>query len=296
VRLDGSAFTKFRFCGLAYKERYEEVHPDALLHEPPIGLPILGTGDNAGQPPVACTRGLVSTQPTPDRDFGTRFHQLVANHRRLAMGQQPVEYPDWPSEDTELECQAVWAQYQAHYVGDALRILSVERTESLAIPGTEHELAVRIDAVVRYADGTIGPLDTKTEKHGSRSNTRESWIGRTQAALYLWACRQLYPQENVSRMVIDVVTRGSAKFPPAFRRMDDIAQSHAMQEDAVRNLAQAADEIAAHRAAGWWPSNKNSCVDWTGRPCEYFDLHILGRTDANLRKYRPAEDYLSNEI
>jgi hypothetical protein len=194
-----------------------------------------------------------------------------------------------------LECRAVWAQYQAHYAAEALRIISVERTEHIAIPGTEHELTVRIDAVVGFDDGTIGPMDTKTEKHGSRSNSRESWAARTQAALYLWACRQLYPQAAVSRMVVDVVTRGSAKFPASFRRMDDINQSLAMQDDAIRNVVQVADEITANRRGDWWPSNKNSCVEWWGRPCEYYDLHILGRTDANLRKYRPAEDYLANE-
>jgi hypothetical protein len=292
VRIDGSAFTKFRFCGLAYKERYEEVHPSVLVPQPqPNGnqLPILDLDTRALEPP----RGLVSLQPTPDRDFGTRFHQLVANHRRRLAGLPEVQYPEWPDEDIELECRAIWAQYQAHYAIEPWRFLSVERTEHVPIPGTPHELTVRIDAVVGFDDDTIGPLDTKTEKHGSRANTRESWASRTQAALYLWACQRLYPQETVSRMAVDVVTRGSPKFPPAFRRMDDIAPSLEQRDDAVRNVVAVADEIVRCRQEGWWSSNRNSCVEWTGRPCEYFPLHVLGRTDANLRLYRPAEDYLA---
>lgn len=94
-------------------------------------------------------------------------------------------------------------------------------------------------------------------------------------------------------MVIDVVTRGSAKFPPSFRRMDDISQSDESQADAVRNVAYVAEEIARCREQRWWPSNRNSCVDPFGQRCEYYPLHVIGRTDANLRLYKPAEDYLA---
>lgn len=307
MRIDNSALTKFRFCGLAYQERYEVDVPLSSLQRqctdgrgfpPPDGE--CGLPGSGPAPDPRTAKGIVGIAPTPDKDFGSRFHQLVANARRRQSQQPTVQYAPWPDESIELECQATWAQYQAYYATDPhtapiQRILSVERTEHIALPGTGHELTVRIDAVVGFDDGTIGPLDTKTEKHGSRSNTRESWVGRTQAALYLWACRQLYPQETVSRMVIDVVTRGTAKFPASFRRMDDISQSLAMQEDAIRNAIQVAEEITRHRQDGWWPSNRNSCVEWWGRPCEYYDLHVLGRTDANLRKYRPARDYLADE-
>lgn len=252
-----------------------------------------GALDGAGEDRVQ--KGLVSTAPAPARDFGTRFHQFAANYRRGLMGLPVVGYGEWPDEDIELEVRATWAQYEAFYAAEELQFISVERTEHVAIPGTDHELTVRIDAVVRFPDGTIGPLDTKTERHGSRSNVREAWVGRTQASLYLWALQRLYPQEAVSRMVVDVVTRGSAKFPATFRRMDDIAQSPEQLEDSIRNVVQVADEIGRARTTGWWPSSKNSCVDWTGRPCEYFSLHILGRTDANLRQFKPAEDYLANE-
>lgn len=96
-------------------------------------------------------------------------------------------------------------------------------------------------------------------------------------------------------MVIDVVTRGTPKFPATFRRMDDISQSIAMQDDAIRNVVQVAEEITGFREIGWWPSNRNNCVEWWGRPCEYYALHVLGRTDANLRQFKPARDYLADE-
>ena len=304
VRIDGSAFSKFRFCGLAYRERYEEVHPSACAMQFVPETALLNAGgpippeahtphDHGGEP-----RGLVSVAPTPDRDFGTRFHQLVANHRRQQArnaGGDPelfreVQYPEWPDEDIELECQAVWAQYQAHYVGDALRILSVERTETLAIPGTEHELTVRIDAVVRHADGTIGPLDTKTESKPGY-NFREDWAGRTQASLYLWALTQLYPKERVSRLVVDVVTRGTARRGPTFYRLDDISRPQESLDEAIRNVIWVCEDIEESRRTGFWRSNMNICKQGWKR-CDYYDLHVYGRTLENLAKFKPAEAYL----
>jgi hypothetical protein len=35
----------------------------------------------------------------------------------------------------------------------------------------------------------------------------------------------------------------------------------------------------------------NICKDGWKR-CDYYDLHVIGRTEANLRKFQPAEDYL----
>lgn len=294
MRLDNSALNAWRFCGLKWYERYEAEVPDVLLSEVQEarqpGRPVPG----ADVPELCVRRGIASIAPAPARDFGTRFHQLVANHRRALSGQPQVEYPEWPEEDIELEARATFAQYLAAYPEEPYQFLSIERTEHVPIPGTEHECTIRADSIVRFDDGTIGPLDVKTERHGSRANSREAWVGRTQAALYLWACARLYPQETVSRMVVDVVTRGTPKFPPSFRRMDDISQSPEQLDDAVRNVVQVAEEIARCREIGWYPSNKNLCVDAFGQRCEYMPLHILGRTDANLRLFRPAEDYLAD--
>jgi hypothetical protein len=231
--------------------------------------------------------------------------------------------PEWPDEGIESEAQATFAAYEAHYVRD-YEFLESERTHSLALERgcpscggeglrhfhgyrlseeqricqachrvfTIHQLAVKLDAVVKFPDGTVGPFDTKTESRPGY-NDRKSWAGRTQAKLYLWALKTLYPECRVSRLVVDVVTRSSAKQRrgPIFSRIDDISSTPAQLEEAIRNINYVGDRIEEHRSAGWWPSNMNACKKgW--EVCDYYLLHIDGRTDANLRKYRPAEAYL----
>jgi hypothetical protein len=228
--------------------------------------------------------------------------------------------PEWPNEAIESECQATLAAYEAHYVRD-FEYLESERTSSVPIArncpncGGEaqeklslasdqrvcrecgqifviHELVVKLDAVVRYGDGTIGPFDTKTEARPGY-NTREDWAGKTQAKIYLYALGALYPHERVSRLTVDVVSRASpkARRGPLFTRLDDISSTPADIQEAIRNVSAVADDIQHALRVGFWRSNMNLCKrGW--EKCSYYDLHVLGRTEENLRKYKPAEAYL----
>lgn len=227
--------------------------------------------------------------------------------------------PEWPVEDIEAECQSALAAYEAHYVRD-YEYLESERTSVLDLPDRcpicwatgvrsldlpdqswcntcnraygRHQLVVKLDAVVRHADGTIGPFDTKTENRPGY-NTREDWAGKTQAKIYLWALGLLYPYEKVSRLIVDVVTRGSSKTrrQPTFYRHDDISSSPDSIDEAIRNVVRVADEIEQSRRLGWWKSNMNICKRGWER-CDYYQLHVLGKTVENLRKYRKAQQYL----
>jgi hypothetical protein len=249
--------------------------------------------------------GLLGPQPSPAKEF--------------------VPTSEWPDERIESEAQATLAAYEAHYVRD-YNYLESERTHIVPLdrrcpycagaghrssaPGraddqrvcgkcarefTMHELIVKIDAVVEHADETLGPMDTKSESKPGY-NTREDWAGRTQAKAYLWALRQILPNRHVSRLVVDVVTRASPKQRrgPIFTRIDDISCAPPALEEAIRNFNYVADRIEEHRRTGFWPANMNICKRGWER-CDYYLLHVDGRTEANLRKFRPAEDYLSLE-
>jgi len=146
--------------------------------------------------------------------------------------------------------------------------------------------------VVRYPDGTIGPFDTKTESRQGY-NTREDWAGRTQAKIYLWALARLYPEQHVSRLTVDVITRGSpkARRGPLYYRIDDIASPSDALNEAIRNVNYVADRIEYHQLTNWWPANMNACKKgW--EKCDFYLIHVNGRSQENLRHYRPAEQYL----
>lgn len=280
-------------CPRMYYERYEapnnalqSLPSDASSTSRSVQLPVLV--DVARQPassgiePIARSRdGL---------DFGTRFHWLAdASRRKLLLLPVPSSSPCF-GEQLDSECDSTFAAYEQHYLGDPTAFIESERTHTLPLPQTQHKLAVKLDAVCRFSDGTIGPFDTKTESKPGY-NFREDWAGRTQASLYLWALTQLYPGERVSRLVVDVVTRGSARRGPSFSRIDDIARTQSELEDAVRNVIWVCQDVEASRASGWWRSNMNICKQGWMR-CDYYDLHVYGRSEKTLALYKPAEAYL----
>jgi len=293
VNLDNTAFTLFWKCPLAYFERYES---EALVGPERVRKDVGGSGEANGREATVLPilrerkRGIELDAPAPGRDFGKRFHELCENSCRNILRLPQRCFVPLADGALEAECQSVFAQYVAHYIGDPLQILETERTHIVEIPQTPHGLVVKLDRVVRFSDGTIGPFDTKTE-NAPGNNFRENWAGRTQASFYLWACTQLFPKERVSRLVVDVVTRGNAKKAPSFSRLDDISRPPEALEDAIRSFVWVCDRIEECRASGFWPANMNVCKDgW--RKCDFYSLHVMGRTEANLKLYRPAEDYL----
>jgi hypothetical protein len=311
VRIDNTAFSLYMRCPKLYLERYEAKD---FLGQPDIrraGVPAGVEESTAKAEDVKQAAGLLSVlhngsdAPTvqhtgierkPDdssstgRAFGKRFHELLENRHRVQLGLLPRTFRPLVDAKLESEAQSVFAQYEQHWLGDPLRTLGAEAQYTLPLPGSAHELTVRIDRIVRFPDGTIGPQDSKTESTPG-NNSRENWASRTQASLYLWALEQLQPKERVSRLVVDVITRGNTKRAPIFYRSDDITRSRADLEDAIRNVIRVADEIEHWRGLGWWPSNMNICKDGWKR-CDMYDLHVLGRTEGNLRLYQPAEQYL----
>jgi PD-(D/E)XK nuclease superfamily len=310
MRIDNTAFSLYMRCPKLYLERYEakdflglpELRHADVPRAPEAGATAaLRPGDHdssdgghsAGQLPSILQPGIERIpDPTGStgRAFGKRFHELLENRHRAQLGLEPKVYPKLSDLRLESEAQSVFAQYEQHWLGDELQTLGAEAQYTLPLPGSAHELTVRIDRIVRFPDGTVGPQDSKTESTPG-NNSRENWSGRTQASLYLWALEQLQPQERVSRLVVDVITRGNSKRAPIFYRSDDITRSPADCADAIRNVIRVADEIEHWRAINWWPSNMNICKDgW--RKCDYYELHVLGRTDANLRLYQPSEQYL----
>jgi hypothetical protein len=282
MRIDNSAAKMFLACPLMYKERYEE-------------------------------NLELTARDTEGLDFGTRWHTLQAGRHSLApLPNHAIPLPD---ARLEAECQATFAAYLQHYGPEVREVVDVERT--LVVPlktqpcsgpgGTEedrkrctrchgtgievvHELAFKIDLLLREPEG-LAILDYKTEKRSSQYNTPESWAARSQVGLYQWAAARHY-NEAVSALYLDVTTRGSPKGQegPAFRR-DRLIRTREQQEMAVANIIWVADQIEAMRLSGFWPSNTERCRDgW--RRCDYFQLHVIGRTDGNLKLYQPAKPYL----
>ena len=292
MRIDNSMYSLYCKCPLAYFERYH-----GLLQQNSTGNPSRESEVHAGEGSrniQQSASGIELAAPSESLDFGTRFHQLLHLRRlRLCGDQQPV-LPEWPDDRIESECQSTLAQYDAFWRGREYTYLESERTHVLPLPGSEgrHELVVKLDAICRFPDGTIGPFDSKSENRPGY-NTREDWAGRTQAKLYLHASKVLYPDEHVSSLCVDVITRGSPKGrrSPIFSRIEDIGSSQAAIDDALRNVLWVADDIQRSLHLGWFRSNMNACKRGWDK-CDYYNLHVYGRTEHNLKLYKIAEEYL----
>jgi hypothetical protein len=256
MRIDNSAAKTFFDCPMKYLERYENN---------------LELADRNSE-------GL---------DFGTRWHDLQANrmHPNGPLSGQPL-----PDARLEAECLATFAAYLQHYGPETLDVVEVERT--LEVPlNDRHTLAFKMDLIYRNSTGGLVIRDYKTEKRGGQFNTPESWAARSQVALYQWAAERHFG-EAIDTLELDVTTRQSGKGQegPSFLRQN-LIRTRAQQAAAVANIIWVADQIETMQQTGFWPANTEHCRDGWKR-CDYFALHVIGRTDGNLRLYQPAKAYL----
>lgn len=228
---------------------------------------------------------------TESLDFGTRWHELQAARNRIQDAQhlhvtQPITIIE---PRLEAEAQATFQAYLQHYGEERREVVDVERT--LVVPlNDRHELAFKIDLLTRTG-GALAITDYKTEKRGSSYNSPEWWAARSQVALYQWAAERFY-REPIVALYLDVTTRSSPKGqePPLFNRQR-LVRTIAQRETAVRNIIWIADQIEVMQREDFFPSNTEACMNFR-RKCDYWQLCHIGRTDANLRLYRPATPYL----
>lgn len=253
MRIDNSAAKTFLECPLKYFERYE----------------------NNLELTVRDREGL---------DFGTRFHELQ-NLRFKTCTQTPLEAR------LEAEVQATFAGYLQQYPADNWQVVDVERTQEVPLSFSAHTLAVKMDLVFREPNGGLCILDYKTEKRGSPYNTPDSWAARAQVGLYQYAAEIIYG-EPIAALWLDVTTRQSPKGqePPLYARQR-LVRTRAQMLSAVKNIVWVADQVEQMRTTGFWPSNTEGCMRGRYR-CDYYPLHVIGRTDGNLRQFKQAEPYL----
>ncbi len=135
-------------------------------------------------------------------------------------------------------------------------------------------------------------VDHKTQRSTSRSNDPESWAARTQATLYLWGAAQHYG-EAPEGLIVNVITRGSEKgrVDQSFHRIDTIRRTPEQIALALKNLAYVAGEMEHAAHEGFYPSDQNRCKEGWKR-CDYYGLHVIGRTDGLLKQYKPTTPYL----
>lgn len=233
--------------------------------------------------------------------FGKRVHELLEEHYREQQITVPCEYfppyPECPNEAIELEAQALMAAYRNAYPVDSFTVVDVECTFQVAIPYTNHIYVGKLDAIVRDNDsGMLEILEHKTEKRSSKRNDPRAWAARSQASLYLWAAEQIY-NEPFRDVLLNVLRRQSEKgqvgpeFPPRQR----LQRTYAHKEEAIKNLVWIADQIEECEKTGFWPANRNHCMEGPFE-CDFYFVHLEGWTDELLRtKYKQAEKYLDME-
>lgn len=188
-------------------------------------------------------------------------------------------YPPSQSEAIELECNATFAAYLAHYPSEPFDVVAVEQVFAVDIPRTEHTYTGKFDAIIRYKDnGQLAILEHKTESRGSTRNLPEAWAARSQVSLYMWAANTLY-REQPAHILLDVLRRASPKGqePATFYR-DFLERTTKQCEASVADLVYVADQIEQLAFVdARYPQNTDNCMN--GRfKCDYYAKHIVGDT------------------
>jgi hypothetical protein len=263
MQLDNSGAKLFRFCPDAYKERYLIGIEKKLAFDAPNHLA-----------------------------FGTRIHTLLEEYYRTLKG-EVVLPSEHPLDEVEREAQEMFAAYRAHYPVEPFSTVDVERTFKVEIaPGIEY--TGKIDWTVRDENERLGITDHKSEKRGGKGNLPQAWAARDQVSLYKRAAEIIY-KEPVHFVMVNVLTRSSPKGqePPTFRR-DILQRTEEQVQKAVDDLVYVAKQVQNCKAdygIETWPQNRENCHNgmWG---CEYYSLHVFGRSEETLSQYQPTRPYL----
>jgi PD-(D/E)XK nuclease superfamily len=315
VKIDVSRMKQFRFCPLAYFERYV-----------------------TNIEPVARDKSPLA--------FGTAFHAKHENMVRVQLGQPALAEPEL-DESLTPELATTWAAYEAHYpqnvdaVYGEFKWLAAEHEFCVPVPEEfashircdcgqwvpediakgqlhsaprlrevfdincpkchgggfqpRHWIIGKRDAVIEHRYGK-SIYELKTQSRSSKDNVPQAWAARTQASVYLWASAQDYGEE-FHDLLLDVVVRQSpaGREPAMFPERQHVSRSREQLAQALRDLVYWADAIETLEAEGldWehWPRNSDNCYKFW--PCDYASLHVIGRDDETIRtKFQPAAEYL----
>ena len=229
------------------------------------------------------------------KHFGHRIHELLENYYRKVAGLELREFES-ATPDIETEAEVMMEQYKLHYPEEPFEIVETERMFEVPLPGGKHSYTGKIDLVIRMKDtGKLWLLDHKSQKRNSYTNTPQAWAARAQVGLYTWAAEQLY-EEPFDGIILNVLRRQSDKgqFGPEFWR-DSLQRTEDQKDEAIRNIIWVADQIEQmHKDFGDgpnWPQDREQCQKGNFQ-CEFYSLHILGRTPETLGLYRPKKPYL----
>ena len=231
----------------------------------------------------------------PPKYLGHRMHEVLENHYRGIAGMPAIAFDD-ADELVEAETQVAFEAYKLHYPDEPFTVMDTERVFEVPLPGCEHTYSGKMDMLVRMKDtGKLWLLDHKTQKRTAYTNNPEAWAAKAQVGLYKWAAEQLY-KEPIDGIILNVIRRQSDKGlePPTFWR-DNLERSPEQVDEALRNIIWVADQIEGmHKTFGDgpnWPTDRDNCKQGNFK-CDFYDLHVIGRTDANLAKFREKVPYL----
>lgn len=300
MRIDNSAARAWWFCPMKYWEEY-----------------------------VAKIEWDYSGMEKTPKYFGHRMHEVLENHYRELAGMPMIAF-DAADEIVEAEAQVAFEAYKLHYPDEPFTVMDTERLFEvplhlecewcnnqpltscgisgidkeiqtcnecgLDLPPAKHTYSGKMDMLVRMKDtGKLWLLDHKTQKRTAYTNNPEAWAAKAQVGLYKWAAEQLY-KEPIDGIILNVIRRQSDKGlePPTFWR-DNLERSSEQVDEALRNIIWVADQIEGmHKTFGDgpnWPTDRDNCKQGNFK-CDFYDLHVLGRTDANLAKFREKVPYL----
>jgi len=227
--------------------------------------------------------------------FGAREHELLEEHYLKECINW--RYPPSGIDPLEVEAVEMINLYKAHYPAEEFEVVDVEHVFRLPIPNSHHFAIGKIDLTVRsHITEHLDIIDHKTQNRSSKSNQPQKWAARAQASLYLWAERQLRPNEQIDNFYVNILVRQSpaGEKPPYFPDRQKLERTQEQIDKALLDLATIADTIELYRQKFGdkpWPSSTEQCYTWG--ECEFYLPHTYGWSDEIRKtKFKPREEYL----
>jgi hypothetical protein len=224
---------------------------------------------------------------------GRRFAELQAQWYGSSNEGEVLE-----NELLEQEVQLCMAAYKSQYPSEPFQVLDTEVRFELPLVsrGKTYPYTVvgRFDATIQEPDGTLGILETKLQSRNSKRNQPNAWAVKVQGSLYTWAAEQLFGK-RVDAILLNVCTRPTKTLPPGFHPRARIVRTPEQKAEALETALYVCEQIERlkyEREAQPWPMNRDRCVSETGWECEYYNVHLLGRTSELLAGFVPLSELL----
>lgn len=177
-----------------------------------------------------------------------------------------------------------WIEKKGFEDLDLYNVLSTEHLVEVPLPGTNHRITMRFDAVLQYkSSGNVVIMETKTTQSSATKQVKMVQLG-DQATTYYWGFKKAYPDRSLMGILPDVTYWNKRSSDPAkiehHRPATLVVRSKRQCQEFELYMTQLLSDISqriaawkagTHPAIALFGRDRTRCFDYY-RECQYLPI------------------------